>query len=191
MTRTAVFAPFEIVEGDRSRGLVLVADHARRDLPEEYGDLGLPAGEFDRHIAYDIGVERVTKRLAALTGDHAWREKADRLFDGVLAAASDNLFSHAALLNALDLRLNAIEIVVTGADHQRFAEAALKLPHLNRIVLRAPPANALPASHPAQAKIAASRESAAFVCIGERCSLPVTEPERIAEAVAAMHGSGS
>jgi predicted N-formylglutamate amidohydrolase len=68
MTRTAVFAPFEIVEGDRSRGLVLVADHARRDLPEEYGDLGLPAQEFDRHIAYDIGVEMLTRKLAALTG---------------------------------------------------------------------------------------------------------------------------
>ncbi|MDQ2634355.1 MAG: N-formylglutamate amidohydrolase, partial [Pseudomonadota bacterium] len=68
MTRTAAFAPFEIVDGDRSRGVVLVADHARRDLPEEYGDLGLPAAEFDRHIAYDIGVERVTRKLAELAG---------------------------------------------------------------------------------------------------------------------------
>lgn len=68
MTRTALFAPFDIVDGDRSRGLVLVADHACRALPEEYGDLGLPAGEFDRHIAYDIGVEAVTRELAALTG---------------------------------------------------------------------------------------------------------------------------
>ncbi|TIP31930.1 MAG: N-formylglutamate amidohydrolase, partial [Mesorhizobium sp.] len=41
------------------------ADHARRDLPEEYGSLGLPASEFDRHIAYDIGVETVTRELAA------------------------------------------------------------------------------------------------------------------------------
>ncbi len=68
MTRAAVFTPFEIMEGARNRGLVLLADHARRDLPEEYGDLGLPATEFDRHIAYDIGVEMVTRKLAALTG---------------------------------------------------------------------------------------------------------------------------
>lgn len=66
MTRSTAFAPFDIVEGDRRRGIVLVADHARRDLPEEYGDLGLPAAEFDRHIAYDIGVETVTRELAAL-----------------------------------------------------------------------------------------------------------------------------
>jgi predicted N-formylglutamate amidohydrolase len=66
LTRTAAFAPFELVEGDRSRGLVLLADHARRDLPDEYGDLGLPQAEFERHIAYDIGVEAVTRHLAAL-----------------------------------------------------------------------------------------------------------------------------
>jgi uncharacterized protein YyaL (SSP411 family) len=126
-------------------------------------------------------------RLAAFTGDPAWRERADRLFDGVLAEAADTLMQHAALLNALDLRLNAAEIVVTGAEHGRFADAALKLPFVNRIVLRAPSADALPASHPAQAKIAAAGGSgAAFVCVGETCSLPVTEPAKIADAVAAM-----
>jgi predicted N-formylglutamate amidohydrolase len=68
MTRSTVFAPFDLVEGDRKRGIVLLADHARRDLPDEYGSLGLPAVEFDRHIAYDIGVETVTRELAALLG---------------------------------------------------------------------------------------------------------------------------
>ncbi|MEP9372835.1 N-formylglutamate amidohydrolase [Mesorhizobium sp. KR1-2] len=68
MTRSAVFAPVEIVEGDRKRGIVLLADHAKRDLPDEYDDLGLPASEFQRHIAYDIGVEQVTRKLAALLG---------------------------------------------------------------------------------------------------------------------------
>ena len=54
-------------------------------------------------------------RLAALTGQHAWRDQADRLFDGVLASAGENVFGHLALLNALDLRLRGAEIVVTGA----------------------------------------------------------------------------
>jgi predicted N-formylglutamate amidohydrolase len=66
MTRSAVFAPVEIVEGDRRRSIVLLADHAKRDLPDEYDDLGLPASEFQRHIAYDIGVEQVTRKLASL-----------------------------------------------------------------------------------------------------------------------------
>lgn len=66
MTRSAVFAPFQILEGNRQKGVVLLADHACREIPEEYGDLGLPAKEFDRHIAYDIGVETVTRKLAAM-----------------------------------------------------------------------------------------------------------------------------
>ena len=68
MTRSSVFSPFDLVEGDRGRGLMLVADHAGRALPDEYGALGLPASEFERHIAYDIGVETVTRELAALLG---------------------------------------------------------------------------------------------------------------------------
>jgi uncharacterized protein YyaL (SSP411 family) len=125
-------------------------------------------------------------RLAVFTGQHAWRDKADRLFDGIVATAGDNLFAHLASLNALDLRLRAAEIVVAGKDARADAllTAARKLPYLDRIVLRASPT--LPASHPAQQKISAAAQSAAFVCIGETCSLPVTEPDTLAETVNAV-----
>ena len=85
-------------------------------------------------------------RLAAFTGDHAWREKADRLIEGVLGAAGEHLIGHASVLNALDLRLRATEIVVTGSGERAGAltEAALRLPLSTRIVLRAPNADALP-----------------------------------------------
>jgi predicted N-formylglutamate amidohydrolase len=59
------FPPFVTVPGDPSCGLVLVCDHAANALPAEYGDLGLPAGEFRRHIAYDPGAAAVTRALAA------------------------------------------------------------------------------------------------------------------------------
>lgn len=62
------FQPFELIEGDWSRGLLLLADHAGRKLPASYGSLGLPASEFERHIAYDIGVEAVTRGLAEAMG---------------------------------------------------------------------------------------------------------------------------
>ncbi len=125
-------------------------------------------------------------RLAVLAGDHKWREKADRLIDGILSAAGNNLFGHVALLNALDLRLRGAEIVVTGRAAETFAQAALKLPFLDRIVLRAAAAADLPASHPAQQKLAAAPDGAAFICVGETCSLPVTTPDGIAVALGAM-----
>jgi uncharacterized protein YyaL (SSP411 family) len=129
-------------------------------------------------------------RLAVLSGDDAWREKADRLFDGVLSAAGPNLVGHAALLNALDLRLRGLEIVVTGSGPRAEAltAAALSLAFLDRTVLRAPTPEALPAAHPARDKIAAAPEGAAFVCAGERCSLPVVEAESLVETVSAMRG---
>jgi uncharacterized protein YyaL (SSP411 family) len=123
-------------------------------------------------------------RLAALTGDAHWRNKADRLIEGILASAANNLFGHVALLNALDLRLRAAEIVMTGGK-ETLAQAALQLPFLDRIVLRAEAAT-LPASHPAQEKLKAASGPAAFICVGERCSLPVSNAAEIMETVAAM-----
>jgi uncharacterized protein len=126
-------------------------------------------------------------RLAALTGDDAWRDKADRLIEGVLGAAGENLIGHAALLNAVDLRLRGAQIVVTGLGARAAAltQAALKLPLMNRIIMRAPDAGALPARHPARDKIAAAPDGAAFVCVGETCSLPVADAGSLASAVAA------
>jgi uncharacterized protein len=125
-------------------------------------------------------------RLAVFAGDERWRAQADRLIEGILSAAERNLFGHIGLLNVLDLRLRAAEIVVTGPDADRFAQAALKLPYLDRIVLRAGSAAELPATHPAQEKLKAAEGNAAFVCVGETCSLPVTDAAQIAGAVAKM-----
>jgi uncharacterized protein YyaL (SSP411 family) len=128
-------------------------------------------------------------RLAVLTGQDSWREKTDRLIEGILSAAERNLFGHIALLNALDLRLRAAEIITTGSQAERFAQSALKLTYLDRIVLRAASGSDLPPAHPAHDKLIVASSSAAFVCVGERCSLPVTEPGQIAETVAAMRTS--
>jgi uncharacterized protein len=133
-------------------------------------------------------------RLSVFTDNHAWRAQADRLIAGVLARAGDNLFAHLALLNALDLRLRAAEIFVTGRDPQADAllAAARSIPFLDRIVMHA--SDALQSRGPGQdgisntirQKIESSAESAAFVCLGETCSLPVTQPRSIAETIAAM-----
>ncbi len=127
-------------------------------------------------------------RLAAFTGDDAFRRKADALFDALLPAASENLYSHLSLLNGLDLRLRAAELVAIGRDSDRIAAAALRLPFIDRMVLRAQREDDLPESHPARAAFATVGVSAMLVCVGERCSLPVTQPEKIAEAVAEMRG---
>jgi len=127
-------------------------------------------------------------RLAVLAGDDSWREKADRLIAAIAPRAVENLYMHMALLNAVDLRLRAAEIVVTGEGGRADAllAAARALAPLDRIVLHAPAAAALRPGHPARQKLAAASEPAAFVCVGETCSLPVADPAGLICAIASM-----
>lgn len=57
------FQAYYTLEGDKKQAMLLLADHATRHMPEAYGTLGLPKSEFDRHIAYDIGIEALTRAL--------------------------------------------------------------------------------------------------------------------------------
>ncbi|MGE0120088.1 MAG: N-formylglutamate amidohydrolase [Dongiaceae bacterium] len=56
--------PFEIVNPDGAARVVLLADHAGRAIPQSLGTLGLGPAELARHIAWDIGIADVTRRLA-------------------------------------------------------------------------------------------------------------------------------
>jgi hypothetical protein len=127
-------------------------------------------------------------RLAVLAGEHRFLEQADRLIAAIAPQAVENLYMHMALLNAVDLRLRAAEIVVTGegAPAQALLAAARARPPLDRIVLHARSAQALPPQHPARAKIAAADKPLAFVCVGETCSLPVTDPAGLNGAIDAV-----
>jgi uncharacterized protein YyaL (SSP411 family) len=130
-------------------------------------------------------------RLSVLAGDDSWRDKADRLIAAVVPLAAENLYMHMALLNAIDLRLRAVQIVVTGEGPpaQALLGAARRLSPLERIVLHAPSAEGLSAVHPARGNISAGAGPQAFVCVGEACSLPVTDPAALAQAVAATRHS--
>lgn len=59
---------YDIIAGRADAGLVLVCDHARNAFPPGYGTLGLPPEQLRRHIAYDIGVEAITRAMAAELG---------------------------------------------------------------------------------------------------------------------------
>jgi uncharacterized protein YyaL (SSP411 family) len=53
-------------------------------------------------------------------------------------------------------------------------------------VFHAASAEALPGNHPAGAKLDAAHAPQAFVCVGETCSLPITDASALPEAIAAM-----
>ena len=103
------------------------------------------------------------------------------MFERILPRAKENLFGHLSLLSALDMRINAAEIVVVGqgAAAAALLDVARNIPHATRIVLQAGDGAALAADHPARAKLASVSGAAAFVCRGQTCSLPVTTAEEL------------
>jgi predicted N-formylglutamate amidohydrolase len=65
--------------GSLARGAIVLCDHAANALPAAYGTLGLPADQLARHIAYDIGSQGVTERLAERLGVPAVLSRFSRL----------------------------------------------------------------------------------------------------------------
>ncbi len=58
-------APFLELGREGRSNFVILVDHASRRIPRRLGDLGLPASELQRHIAWDIGALGVARRMAA------------------------------------------------------------------------------------------------------------------------------
>ena len=56
--------PVIVVNPRGSSALLLLGDHAGREIPAALGDLGLPPEAMQRHIAWDIGVAALGERLA-------------------------------------------------------------------------------------------------------------------------------
>ena len=59
---------YRIIEGNLCAGLILLCDHATNWLPKKYGTLGLGKAQMERHIAFDIGAEALTRGLAKRFG---------------------------------------------------------------------------------------------------------------------------
>jgi uncharacterized protein YyaL (SSP411 family) len=129
-------------------------------------------------------------RLAILTGDETWRQQADVLFDRLLPSAAQSMYLHASLANALDLNLRAVEVVAIGPRADQFAAVALELPFLERVVMRAAGPQDLPVAHAGRTLSLSEGQTAALVCAGQKCSLPITDPHQLVAAAAAIGGSG-
>ncbi|NNC72160.1 MAG: N-formylglutamate amidohydrolase [Sphingomonadaceae bacterium] len=59
--------PFRLIDGDSASGLLLVADHASDHVPDDI-DLGIDATLLGKHIAVDIGVDRLSDAVAESLG---------------------------------------------------------------------------------------------------------------------------
>lgn len=58
------FAAFRLQRGGGGARFAFTCEHASADVPEQYGGLGLGAGDLADHVAWDIGAAALARRLA-------------------------------------------------------------------------------------------------------------------------------
>jgi len=130
----------------------------------------------------------VLARLYYLTGDEDYRKAAQATLDAFAGGARQNLFGHATLLNAAELLLKGLQIVIVGDRNRTDANALLAATYRrdlpNRVVSVIAPAAALPPSHPAAGKGQIGAKATAYVCEGPVCSLPLSDPDALEAALA-------
>ncbi len=127
-------------------------------------------------------------RLYALTGKSEYLDRGETLFRTFSGAIPKQALGLTTLLAGSDLLESTLQIVIMGEQNASDTEALKKevyrhcLP--NRVLQIVPPGKELPKSHPASGKTAIEGQATAYVCLGQSCSLPVTE----ATALSALLG---
>jgi predicted N-formylglutamate amidohydrolase len=71
--------PFVVVNPGAGSPFLLVGDHAGREIPAEFGNLGLGEADLARHIAWDIGIAMLGDSLARRLSAPFIRQRYSRL----------------------------------------------------------------------------------------------------------------
>jgi len=123
-------------------------------------------------------------RLWYLTGEAAYRDRADALVAAFSGELTRNFFPLATYLNNIDLLRRAVQVVVAGdpeqEDTKALMRAARRLSQPNLILTPLWPGTVLPDGHPAAGKGPVNGQAAAYVCRNMACSLPVADPVELA-----------
>ena len=129
-------------------------------------------------------------KLGLAAGIPSQGRRAARLFDSFSGLAFPNPYQHASFLNACDDILHLNQIVLAGdpaaTATQALRHAALAATTPAKLVLYAGDGIEDDSGHPAAGKRPIAGRPTLYLCQGTRCSLPITEPQAIADALATL-----
>ncbi len=127
-------------------------------------------------------------RLWLVTGETRYRDRAEAAIAAFSGQINRNFFPLATLMNASELLMQGAQIVIAGEpdadDTRALHAAAIRAPAVARVVTVVPPGTELPATHPAHGKGRVDGGAAAYVCVGQTCSLPATDADGLRAAMA-------
>jgi uncharacterized protein YyaL (SSP411 family) len=174
--------------GDPAGGFFDTADDHERLVtrPKDVQDNAVPSG--------NAMAARVLLRLAAWTGDGAYRSAAERAMRTVVPFVGRYPTGFAQWLGAMDLALApALEIAIVGEPASPAARALLAevrsgyRPNLVVALAADGASSAVPLLHE---RPAIDGRPSAYVCRGFACRLPVTDPASLRDELAAAIADG-
>jgi len=133
----------------------------------------------------------VSVALHLLTGASEHLDRADRIFSALGPQVGRNIVGMAGLLCAFVRRLDLASVVVVGPEspERRALIAAARRHAPSAVVFAAESTAGLGDGHPATGKTTVSDATAAYLCRGSTCSLPVTDGDAFAALVAEGDGA--
>ncbi len=159
---------------DATGGYFLSADETDDVItrPKTVADNATPSGN-------GIMAE-VLARLFHLTGNDAYRQRADHLIQLFSGDSPQYLFSIPGLLTSYELLAGSAQIAIIGNPDdpatQKLRHAVFTAAVPLKIVSLLTPDQSLPEFHPAREKGPVEGRPTAYVCVGSTCGLPVTDP---------------
>ena len=129
----------------------------------------------------------VLARLWLITGDDAYRARAEEVIAAFSGALARNFFPLTTLLNGAAFLATAKQVVIAGTrdddDAKALIATAFRAAAPDRVIEVVADAAALPDGHPAKGKGRVDGRAAAYVCAGQSCSLPLTDRSALEQAL--------
>ncbi len=123
--------------------------------------------------------------LYMLTGDPSYMARADGLLNAFQGAAQTSAIGYTGLLYGALTLIAPQHIVIAGErtaeDAPAWRKALNEVSLPGAIVQWIGDGQAIPASSPAAGKGRIDGKTTAYICIGQHCSLPITEPQTLKE----------
>ena len=166
---------------DTAGGYFLTADDTESLIarPKTIHDNAVPPGNGT--------MLEVLARLFHLTGRIAYRDRAEALAAAFAVSPADTYVQMPSLCMGLETLERPVQIVIAYAgdagDLLRAARESAPPAHVLSVTTAE---SALPDGHPAQGKGPVDGRSAAYVCVGPTCGMPVTDPNLLREELARL-----
>jgi uncharacterized protein len=168
---------------DTARGGYLSNRRSGSDAPVNHRDTHDNAQPSANAAAIDLFA-----RLFALTGDMKWQALGHDAFAALSGHLAKNYPSMTALLSAQQALSDPLAIVIIGDDEAATALAATARTHriAQRSIVCLAPDTALAAGHPAYGKTLQDGRATAYICRGQSCLPPITEPAALGQKLDAL-----